>query len=210
MGRTDKKEIPSHIRQRAREVAQHEMGHHVMARLMGFTIGEVTVEVADRGAHSGGSIIHLAQSLTSIGDVRAYLERRVLVLYAGAMAETLPPGHVPEKGVNNERAAEIIHGSLGAEQDHAKAREALHLLRSILHPDTCDADDINEQLSALDLRLWSRARALVEEYEETIVNVACGLTQHLKEQRRGTYSAAYTKEVLDGLSGLKALPLLQP
>nr|WP_304932112.1 hypothetical protein [Pseudomonas savastanoi] len=152
----------------------------------------------------------MAESVTSIDDVKAYLERRVLVLYAGAMAETLPPSHVPAKGVDRDRAIEIIRGSLGAEQDHAKAREAIHLLRSILHPGVYDADLINEQLKALDERLWGRTLELVEKYEQTIVGVACGLTQHLEMQPGGTYSTAYTKEILDGLPGLKALPLLQP
>jgi len=210
MGRTDRKNIPQHIRERARVIAQHEMGHHVLARLMGFATSEVTVELSERGDHKGGATIHLAESMTTIDEVKAYLERRVLVLYAGAMAETLPPGHVPENGVDRDRAVEIIRGALGAEQDHAKAREAIHLLRSILHPGVHDADVVNEQLIALDERLWGRALELVEEYEKTIVGVACGLTQHLEEQPRGTYSAVYAKEVLDELSGLKTLPLLQP
>ena len=158
----------------------------------------------------GGSMIHLAESLTSMDDVKAYLERRVLVLYAGAMAETLPQGQVPERGVDRDRAAKIIRGSLGAEQDYAKAREAIHLLRSILHPGVPDADVVDEQLKALDERLWSRALMLVEEYEDTIVGLACGFTQHLEAQPRGMYSAVYDKELLDGLSGLQALPLLRP
>ncbi len=51
---------------------------------------------------------------------------------------------------------------------------------------------------------------LVEEYEDTIVGLACGFTQHLEAQPRGMYSAVYDKELLDGLSGLQALPLLRP
>jgi hypothetical protein len=187
------------------------MGHYVLSRLMGFVTSNVSVEVTGPESHSGAASIHLAESVHSLHDVTIYLERRVLVLYAGAMAETLPPGHVPQTGVDNEKAVQIIRGGFGAEQDHAKAREAIHLLRNILHPGAHDASVIDEQLSALDLRLWNRTLALVEEFEKTIVGVAYALTQHLEaKQPRGSYIAVFTKEALDEIPALKALPLLQP
>ncbi|RAI70860.1 hypothetical protein DOZ80_10345 [Pseudomonas fluorescens] len=203
--------IPLHIRDRARTVAQHEMGHYVVAKVMGFTTDDVSIEIMEPNGHRGGAAVRLAQPLQSLDAVSNYLERRVLVLYAGALAETLHPSHVPKTGVDNEKAVEIIRGALGAEQDHAKAREAICLLRNILHPDTYEESEIQGQLDALDLRLWGRALELVEQFEATIVGVAGALTDGLKlKGPRVVYTASLTDDELEEIPALKSLPTLAP
>jgi hypothetical protein len=206
-----KQSIPHHICDRARTVAQHEMGHYVVAKVMGFATEDVGIEVMEPNGHRGCATVRLAQPLQSLDAVSNYLERRVLVLYAGAMAETLHPDHVPKSGVDNEKAVKIIQGALGAEQDHAKAREAIHLLRNISHPDTYDESEIQGQLDALDLRLWGRALELVEQFEETIVGVAGALTERLKlKGPRALYTASLTDDELKDIPNLKILPSLAP
>jgi hypothetical protein len=87
---------------------------------MGFATDEVTVRIIGHDGHDGSATIQLAQPLTSLDAIKSYLERRVLVLYAGALAETLRPGHTPESGVDTDKAVDIIHGAMGAEQDMGK------------------------------------------------------------------------------------------
>lgn len=206
-----KPSIPTHILDRARSVAQHEMGHYVVARLMGIATDDVSIKIIGHNGHIGAATVFLAQGLSNLDAVTNYLKCRVLTLYAGAMAETLHPEHVPQTGVDNDRAVSIIRGALGAEQDHAKAREAIHLLRNIMHPETQDRDEIQRQLSAFDQRLWGRARELVEQFESTIVGVAGALTEKLETVGSGgTYVAALTDAVLREIPTIKGLPLLSP
>ncbi|WP_349975401.1 hypothetical protein [Pseudomonas sp. WHRI 8519] len=210
MSRNEQRNVPTHVRDQARTLAQHEMGHYVVSKLMGFVTGDVNIEVHYKG-HLGAATIHLAQPLRGVDAVSSYLERRVLVLYAGAMAETLPPSHIPKTGVDNEKAVAIIRGAQGAEQDHAKAREAIHLLRNILHPETHDRGEVQDQLDKLDEKLWKRAVELVEQFEKTIVGVAGALTQKLKVgDRRDTYLATLTESQLAEIPAIAQLPLLTP
>lgn len=204
-------QMQPHHRERARTVAQHEMGHHIIARIMGFATDEVTVRIIGHDGHDGSATIQLAQSLTSLDAIKSYLERRVLVLYAGALAETLTPRQTPERGVDNDKAVEIIRGAKGAEQDHAKAREAITLIRNILHPGTQDEAVVQSELDAIELRLWMRATELVEQFEEVIVGVAGALTEQLKaDNAPGTFVATLTKETLDNIPNIKELPRLEP
>lgn len=206
-----KSKIPSHIRDRARAVAQHEMGHYVVARLMGVATGDVSIQITGHNGHRGAATVLLAQGLPSVDAVSNYLKRRVLILYAGAMGETLHPGHVPQTGVDNDQAVSIIRGDFGAEQDHAKAREAIYLLRNIVYPDTHDADEVQGQLNALDQQLWERSLELVEQFESTIVGVAGALTERLEPtSSRDVYSAVLTDAELLEIPHLKSLPLLSP
>lgn len=105
------------------------------------------------------------------------------------------------------KAVEIIREPLGAEQDQAKAREAICQLHNILHPYAHDESEIQGQLDALDLGHWNRALAAVEQYEETIVGAARALTERLKlKGPRNVHTATFADDELDGIPVLKNLP----
>lgn len=176
--------LPAHLSDLARRVAQHEMGHYVIARAMGFRTGDVSIEIiGPLAGHRGTAEITLPEPAGTIDEVRTYLERRVIVLYAGAAAETLPPQHPPSKKVVDlQRAIEIIRKpGLGGEQDHAKAREFIHLLRNVLHSTTDTLDDVATrlELDALDAKLFGRAVELVERYSETIIGLGSNLSDRV-------------------------------
>ncbi|MCO7524861.1 hypothetical protein NJH54_10080 [Pseudomonas asiatica] len=202
--------VPTHIRDQARKVAQHEMGHYVMARVMGFVTDGVSIEIRHNG-HLGGATVQLSESLRSLDDVSSYLKRRVLVLYAGAMAETLHPAHIPKSGVDQEMAVKILNEGLGAEQDYAKAREAILLLRNIEHPGTLEEGDVQQELNELAQSLWDRTVEVVELLESTIVGVAGALTERLHSAGpREPYVAAFSKDDLEEIPNLMELPSLKP
>jgi len=101
--------LPDHLRQLAVRVAQHEMGHYVIARALGFCTGDVSLEIIGPiDGHRGGATIILPEAIRSIEDLCVYLERRIIVLYAGALAETLPGSASPTKKVNTDKAREIL------------------------------------------------------------------------------------------------------
>lgn len=199
--------LQSHHKVRARQVAQHEMAHYVVARAVGFRTGDVSIKITGHSGHHGAATIFLAQPVGSLEDVASFLERRVLVLCAGALGETLSASHVPERGVNGAEAVKIIRGGMGAEQDHAKAREAISLLRNIQNPGTCGEDEIQAQLDEIDQRLWSRATELVELFESTIAGVAGALLERLEfVDIAATFSADY----LEDIPAIKEIPSLAP
>lgn len=206
--------IQPHYRERARTLAQHEMGHYVLSKVMGFGTGQVTLEIKGFDGHRGGSTIHLDQPTANLDAVISYLERRVIVLFAGALAEALSPVQSPEKGIDQAKASEIFLSSiLGAGDDHAKVREALMLLRNIHNAVDCDKEDVYRQITDIGNRLWARASELVEQFEDTIVGLACALTQTLRVTGAGNsqaISGSMSEEILSALPGVQALPRLDP
>lgn len=176
--------LPEHLRQIAASVARHEMGHYVIARALGFMTGDVILEIREPVGHRGAAEIILQASIKSLEDVRLYLERRVIVLYAGALAETLPYIASPTKRVDIKRALEILNtNGQGAEQDYAKVRELIHALRNISHPDTDLADDgaIQADLYEVNDKLFYRAVELVETLAETITGLGQNLADRVEE-----------------------------
>jgi GTPase involved in cell partitioning and DNA repair len=88
--------------------------------------------------------------------------------------------------VDNARAIEIIRGGQGAEQDHAKARELVHLIRNIratsAHPS--DQEAVQAELTALDEELWAQATWLVERHADMIVGLACNLANRVQATKQ--------------------------
>lgn len=210
------KPLDDYLRDFARLVAQHEMGHYVLARRLGFTTGDVTIELLDwRGGRRGGAAIELAKAITTPDDVAEYLRRRVIVLYGGGVAEALPRYGSPSKTVDVEIAADIIRNpGQGAEQDHAKAKELIHLLRNLVHPETppLETDRIQSELAALDTQLFERTVELVEADAGVILGLARRLIDGVKEVKVAFVLSA---EELGGLPAVQKLagisvPVIQP
>ena len=199
-------ELPHHVRDYAQKIAQHEMGHYVVSRVLGFRTGDVTLKIMGPFlGHLGGAVTRLATSTNDIADVSAYIERRVQILYAGGQAQTLPP-LLPHKTVDVQEAIKIVQGGQGAEQDHAKARELIHLLRGIRHPSTDPTDEVAVQaeLTAIDVELWNKATVLVETHADAIVSLGRVLASRVK---RVGVEVTLRESFLDGLPTVKALPV---
>ena len=196
--------LPAAVRDRALQIAHHEMGHYVVARALGFTTGGVTLSVTMDLRHKGGATINLVRPLSSMDAMRAYLEARIIMLFAGAMAQTLPSAPVGAKRVDLSDAAAILNGALGAERDDAKIRELRHLLRNISYPDTdlASSDRIATELKAINDCLWLRAQEMVEALAETITGLGAAVVDRmvLVEQwgrPADTYEVVLTGEKLE-------------
>lgn len=209
------KSMPAALRDYALQIANHEMGHYVVARALGFETGDVTLKVTMGLTHHGGASITLTRSITSIEAMKEHLEARMMVLYAGAIAQTLPAKHSPEKRVDKSKAAAILKGEFGAEQDHAKIRELRYLLRNIAYPDTdpASSDSIIAELTDINDRLWLRTQQIVEELAETITGLAGLLVERMVIVEQwgrpaDTYEVVLTGEVLERLGPVQAIPVL--
>jgi len=198
------RKLPTAVRDRALQIAHHEMGHYVVARALGFETGGVTLTVTMDLRHKGGATINLVRPISSMDAMRAYLEARIIMLFAGAMAQTLPSAPVGAKRVDLSDAAAILNGALGAERDDAKIRELRHLLRNITYPDTglASSDRIATELKAINDCLWLRAQEMVEALAESITGLGVAVVDRmvLVEQwgrPADTYEVVLTGEKLE-------------
>jgi len=196
--------MPPAVRDHAWQIAHHEMGHYVVARALGFATGGVTLTVTMDLRHQGGASINLARSISSMETMKQYLEARMMVLLAGAMAQTLPSKPSATKRVDKLKATAILKGEQGAEQDYAKIRELQHLLRNIVYPDTdpASSERITAELKAMTDRVWGRTQKIIEDQAETIAELAAALVDGmaLVEQwgrPADTYEVVLTGEALE-------------
>jgi len=207
--------LPPAIRERAIQIAHHEMGHYVMARALGFATGGVTLSVTMDLRHQGGASITLARPINSMETLTTYLEARMMVLMAGAMGQTLSSTQVPGSRVDKSKAVAILKGAQGAEQDYAKVKELQHLLRNITCPETdpTSSERIAAELKAMSDRLWDRAQRIIEDLADTITELALLLVERMVivEQwgrAADTYEVVFSREMLERLSAVRAVPVL--
>ena len=73
------KKMPPAVRERALQIANHEMAHYVIARALGFETGGVTLTVTMDLRHQGGASIGLVRSISSMDAMREHLEARMMV-----------------------------------------------------------------------------------------------------------------------------------
>lgn len=202
--------LPTAVRDRALQIAQHEMGHYVVARALGFETGGVTLTVSKDLRHKGGATINLVQPISSMEAMKAYLEARMMVLFAGAMAQTLPSAPSGERCVDMSKAPAILNGAYGAERDDAKLRELRHLLRNITYATTNpeSSDSITAELRTINDRLWLRTQEMVEALAETITALGAALVDRLVLVEQwgrpaDTYEVVLTGEILERMWPLR-------
>ncbi|MBK5398983.1 peptidase M41 [Pseudomonas sp. TH39(2020)] len=207
------KKMPPVVRERALQIANHEMAHYVIARALGFETGGVTLTVTMDLRHQGGASISLVRSISSMEAMKEHLEARMMVLFAGAMGQALVSKHSPEKCVDKSKATAILKGELGAEQDYAKIRELRHLLRNIAYPDTdpASSDRITAELKEITDRVWFRTQKVVEDLADTITELGRVLVDGMVivEQwgrAADTYEVVLTGAMLERLRPVQAIP----
>ncbi|MNS28847.1 hypothetical protein D3C72_608350 [compost metagenome] len=210
------RKMPPAVRDHALQIAHHEMGHYVVARALGFETGGVTLTVTMDLRHQGGACITLVRPISSMEAMKEHLEARMMVLLAGAMAQTLPSKTSAAKRVDKPKATAILKGGQGAEQDYAKIRELQHLLRNITCPDTdpASSEQIAAELKAMTDRVWIRTQGIIEDQAGTIAELAATLVDGMvlvEQWGRGadTYEVVYTGLMLERLRAVQAIPSLR-
>ncbi|WP_095127261.1 peptidase M41 [Pseudomonas sp. Irchel s3h14] len=209
------RKMPPAVREHAVQIAHHEMAHYVIARALGFETGGVTLTVTMDLRHQGGASISLVRSISSMEAMREHLEARMMVLFAGAMGQTLASKPSPKKIVDKSKATAILKGEFGAEQDYAKIRELRHLLRNITYPDTdpASSDRIAAELKEITERVWFRTQKIVEALADTITELGGTVVDGMVivEQwgrAADTYEVVLTGEMLERLRPVQAIPSL--
>lgn len=183
--------INPHYRKSLVPIGQHEVGHYITARVLGFKTGAITLVIHDlNGAHCGGTEIVPCCGLRNLQSIEDYLERRITVLYAGALAESLSKGKID----NNYAINLMRHG--GSQNDYAKARELIQTLRNIRFPDTIAEEDVQKELDVLDNQLWNKAADIVLAESAIIEGLGNRLAGDIKHTNELVTLSAAELEVL--------------
>ena len=149
------------------DIARHESGHYVVGRCFGFKMGGIGMKLLNlSGAHHGQAPITLMPSLHTLDEVQRYAEQRVIILYAGSLAEACYMGDV-----NNDAALDIIRNK-GGQDDKRKAAELIHVLVGLRYPNHASESDFQMHLDEIDQELWVKATQLVRNEIVTINQLA--------------------------------------
>ncbi|QBE66351.1 hypothetical protein [Pseudoduganella lutea] len=107
------------------QIARHELGHAVAARLLGFHSGKMVLAVsAANGDHEASTSVGLDMALSDVSQIRSYVEKRVIVLMAGTMAE-------PDTSQDLMAEFHAAFEAGPANSDRQKCEEFLQLLQNV-------------------------------------------------------------------------------
>jgi len=154
---------------RARAIAQHEFGHFVVSVALGYKPAGVSIHVPSLEAHRGKCWEAPRDRCETLEQVRDYLKRRIIILLAGAVSESLDSGtHQPD---TNRAIALLRNGETGAGDDYARATELVALLHSTMPID----DEPLVGIEALLNQLFNHTVAIVVQNGQVISELAYSL-----------------------------------
>lgn len=159
----------------ARKITRHEVGHWVAANCCGFSAGDITVTLRGDGGHLASASIELESDLTSMELIKSYLRRRIIVLSAGAIAESMKQNGT---FIDGYAAKELIHG--GAQNDHKGIRELLRILRGMTYGVPKNEKKANGQLAVLNEELFKRTADLIELHADVVWNLSDAIAHKAK------------------------------
>lgn len=157
-------------------VIHHELGHWLMAREMGFIVGEISIERMQGKASGHATVFPRAQSqLTTSEAVDDYLSRRIWVLLAGAIVEIewykKTFGQRLEEGVFDRIYNNRVIDNSGV-SDKGKAEELLAILAGIRNEPTSKRNALTDQVRTLFVALYKEAALIAREFLETLFALA--------------------------------------
>ena len=142
--------------------AQHEFGHHIVARALGFAPGDVSAEIS--GNAGGSSAIDTSRPLSTVLDIAQFCEDRIKILYAGVLAETLSG-----EAIDVDTAIKLAHTT--GKVDHMMVQQLCNLLRNIRYASDLKPE-AEKKMQADEFRLWNESTQLVMQYAPLIQDLA--------------------------------------
>lgn len=154
------------------QIVRHELGHAIAAELLGFHSGKMTLQLlAANGDHVATTRVGLDIPVSSVAEVRRYVEKRTIVLMAGTMAE-------PDSSRNLMRDFHAAFEDGPSNSDRQKCDEFIQLLLNI------ESGDANGPMRQSDCY-----RSLVAATHELVLvnHAAMVRTAHKMSHRVQTY-----------------------
>lgn len=192
-------EMTDDLRELARQKLRHEYGHLIAARILGFQTGEVVLKLfPENGEHAAWAELFVATPLRTLSEIVDFLERRIVVLFAGAMAEASSAADV-----GGDYVEQHSFKSEGGARDEGKIHEFIAVHQNISRPDHMDTDDISAGRRLLYSTLRRRAEILVRNEFELIDALAADHVGNLAPVTRG-WAWGLRKQDVDALPKIVA------
>lgn len=152
----------------------HEAGHYIVGTILRFKQEDMAINIINAREHSAKTGILLGEGLDSLENVVEYCERRIKVLYAGAIAEAKYTNTLTNIGI------EQILTTGGGKSDFDKIKELLRFLRGIKHPLTTAIEETDAQFLELANEMINATIEIVEENYDTILSLGRELANLVK------------------------------
>lgn len=153
----------------------HEAGHYFVGRYLSFKTNVISIIIHPFHGHLGSSEIEPWEPhITDIEKIEHYLERRIQVLYAGVIAESLK-----KYGEFNYEFAKSEWEEGGGKDDFAKIKVLIQVLRNIKFPETINESDTQSELNELTSELIKRAGKIILENLDIINKISNNLIQKI-------------------------------
>lgn len=176
-------------------ICNHEAGHYIIARELGFSTNGMSIEMRTNG-HSGESVIEpWTSGINNFTELENYLKRRIKVLYAGVISESFEMENCSDYALNEWKSG-------GGKDDHSKIRELTQVLRNIIYPNTKNEPEAQKELTNLDSELFAQTVEIVKNRLNLIHGISSMLSEKVKE-----YNIKYslTESEINDVANIKEL-----
>lgn len=157
-------------------VIHHELRHWLMAREMGFSVGEVSIERKDGKASGHATVFPRAKSrLDTAEAVDDYLSNRIRVLLAGVIVEIEWYKKTFGRALDKKEFDRIYNNRVidrSGTSDKGKAEELLAILAGLRNEPTTKCNDLDNQIRALFVEIYQETQQLVSRFLGTLFALA--------------------------------------
>jgi hypothetical protein len=178
-------------KQKSEDYVRHEVGHLVAAKVLNLPTGKIVLKASQAEAEITLNP-RLPDTLTAIDFIR----RRVQVLYAGALAQSLENGRARPQIAN-----EFLDST--ANNDHAKVRELVRIVVAMEHPGASDNEFATKLLEAGE-ELYVAARDIVEQ-QSAVIEAVTEEFMRAKRVARNPQEFELEKRIVDDLPAVRSL-----
>jgi len=140
----------------------HQAGHYVVARELGFKTQGMSLLFAKAGQQLEVSAIEFWNT-PKLFDAKDHLERQILVLYAGVVAES-----TDINGMYDVAYSSVASSSGEGIKDYTKIEELVQLLRKVQYPDITDTHEVLKKINEIHIYLNYKTRLIVSNHIKLI------------------------------------------
>ncbi len=170
------------------KVLKHELGHWLVARHLGFDVGDIEItirklEEKNKGANQyvqdGSSRVIPKPMIKTLDDLREYLDKRIQVLYAGVLAQ------IHGQKLTTEKVGEVI--ALDAPGDQKTIEELAILVQGWIREIDTDQTMLNDKTNDFITACWDKSQSCVAELYPKLEKMAEQMARIYKSGHRNVY-----------------------
>lgn len=150
-----------------KQVIHHELGHWLMARHMGFDVGDIVVKKDTSGAISGSTTVYPIpnKKFNCLDDIYLHMFNRIVVLIAGVVADVAwQQKKYPSINITKASQSSYEEGIMDDSglNDQAKILELMYILIAIKNYPGTTQEERDSQMNEIFSKAWYKASEVIE------------------------------------------------